>query len=343
MDSSPPPFLTEKESRLSWWYRLTTPEPEAITQAARDRTTHARLLAIMCLLLLAVITVLIPATLFIPNPHTLQLCLATAVLCGICLGLNRAGKTQIACVLMIISIELAIGLVIWTTRPFDTFNLPLFDIFIIAELLTVSLLPAASVFVILLVNVAFIAASLSWQVHTPQLEAILHTQYYNSLIRPVAVQLVVAVVSYVWVKLTAHATFRADQAEMIARLEHELLEQAQLVAQQKAALEQDIQALVAMHKQATNGEFQPTPYSLQSSILFPLRTAFSLLSARLRRAYQVENEHVALMRAISEVAQSVRAGHPVRPTHTDLDTLLLALQQQKSAKNLTFPRKDLSQ
>lgn len=333
-DSSSLPFVAAKKSRLEWWYRLAAPawSREPKTHAERLRSSRARLLATIGLLVLVVIGMLIPATLFIPNRYTLWLCLMLMLVCLLCLLLNRAGKVLAACSLLVVSVETAIGLVIWSTRPFDTFNLPLYDIFIVGELLAVSLLPASSVFGVLLLNALFIGLSLSFQPHTLPLMVLLRTQYYNSLARPLVVQVVVAVITYLWVRSNEHANLRADQAETIARLEHDLLAHTQDVAQQKERLEQDIQSLVAMHNQAIRGQLQPTLSQIQSPILFPLHTAFSLLYARLHRAYQVEHGHATLLQAIEEVGQAVRSARPIKPTHTALDTLLLTLQQKNAAK-----------
>lgn len=310
--------------------------PEA-SFAEREKTRQGHLLSTVVAFLMISLIILIPATIFIPNRLVLFAILIMLSLCSVALLINRSGWILLAGSTIVVSFEVALMLIIVTTKPFDVFNLPLFDFFIMTELLAVTLLPPRSVFVILFLNTVFQAVSLRFQPHTPLLTAVLQIQFYNALVRPVAIQFIVAVVSYLSVQSTRLAIKRADRAEAITMLEHTILQQKINVEQEKHLLEIGIKELVAIQMHAVQEKQVVTARFPEAKVLWPLVTAFNMLLARLKQSYHAEKELQALKQAIYQSAQYVdeakRRNSPpsLSRSGTSLDMLILALARQPSS------------
>ncbi len=114
-----------------------------------------------------------------------------------------------------------------TPGRLDIINQANFYIPIEIELLAVSLLPAWSVFLVTLYNALLIEALLFFKPHTPAFDRLLAVSGYQVNLQPILLQIIVAVVSYLWVQSATQAIQRADRAEEITKLTQTIAEQNQ--------------------------------------------------------------------------------------------------------------------
>ncbi|GHO72100.1 hypothetical protein KSC_109920 [Ktedonobacter sp. SOSP1-52] len=116
-------------------------------------------------------------------------------------------------------------MVVLTSIPFDPPTLQQYDLFVFGEVVAVSLLAPEWVWGIAAYNIGFIIWSLFFQEYKDAAFLYeLQSQFWAILVRPVAIQFVVAGVTYLWVKGATGAIRRADTAEMRTQLEVQLRE-----------------------------------------------------------------------------------------------------------------------
>jgi hypothetical protein len=325
-----------------WWHRMTMP-PEltgSSTFVQREASRRARLLSTITFFLILIDLILIPATLRIPNHYVVFLCLFVFGICVIASFLNRANKVLFASLLLVSMLELTLVAIVASTIPFDVTNLPLYDLLTIAILFAASLLPSPYIFVTALANMLFVSGELFLQrtaagLATPALQHYLQTsQFYAALARPVALQIIAGAVIFLWVRSTSQAIARADRAEMVAKLEHDL-------AEQKKQLEEGIKQILQTHAEVANGNFDARTPMTRDDSLWPLANALNTLLTRFQRSYKAEKEiqHLQMMTIPSLVnkIQAAEQSHQSLPifsrTSTSLDPLLLCL----SGKNVNTP------
>ncbi|MBA2396590.1 MAG: hypothetical protein H0V70_28025 [Ktedonobacteraceae bacterium] len=323
------------------WYRLTAiPEqPYQTSFVKREAERKSRLLSTAVFFLMLVVALLIPATLFIANRAVLWLCIIVLAICMISLILNRNGKTILAGVIITIMFEVAFFLTIVSTKPFDVANLPLYDMLVLPELLVASLLPGSSIFFAALLNSLFIWGDLVFQPRTLLLQQYLSSPlFYVAVVRPVVIQLLVAVVVYIWVRSTLRAIERADKAEMLAHLEHAL-------AEQKNQLETGIQDILQTHTAISNGNLDARVPLTQDHALWPLANALNTLLTRFQRSVKAEQnmQRVQVMlppivNALQEAEQQQRPLPAFQHTATPLDPLLSWLSGRFISRSSAPPR-----
>ncbi len=134
---------------------------------------------------------------------------------------NHFGRVMVVSVLLILVVDLGCGLMLLTSpMGLDVGDLPVFDVLLVSELIAVSLLPAMSVFPVALTNVLFILLDIALQPHTPAFNMMLTSDMgYGAVAQPVALQIVVALITYFWVRSALRAIARADYAEEVAQLQ----------------------------------------------------------------------------------------------------------------------------
>jgi large-conductance mechanosensitive channel len=344
---SPAEILGEEQdtqkhiSLVGKWYHLTAiPEkPYQTSFVKREAERKSRLLSTAVFFLMLVVGLIIPATLFIANHAVLWLCVIMLAICAVSLILNRNGKTILAGVVITVMFELAFFLTIVSTRPFDIANLPLYDMLVLPELLVASLLPGSSIFFAALLNSLFIWGDLVFQPRTPLLGQYLSSPlFYAALVRPVVIQLLVAVVVYIWVRSTLRAIERADKAEMLAHLEHAL-------AEQKNQLETGIQNILQTHTAISNGNLDARVPLTQDHALWPLANALNTLLTRFQRSIKAEQNmqkvQVILPPIVNALQEAELQQRPVpafQHTGTPLDPLLSWLSGRTISRHSASPR-----
>lgn len=319
---------TEPErSLVQWWYSLTA-LPEISTKASfvkRERVRKSRLLSTVTFYYLIVLLAFAPACMFLPNPLDVWLVIIAIILTITALACNRQGNVVLAGILVVASYEIALTVAMFTTTPFDETSLQIYDLFIIGELLAVSLLPARNVFLCAVMNATFILISLLFQKHNAILAKDLTTQLLPILVRPVSLQFIIAGVTYVWVYSTSKAIARADRAEMIATLEHEM-------AVQKQELENGIDQILQTHVAVANGNLNARAPLNQESILWQIARALNTLLVRYQRSSMAEKELLQVQQAVAFSVRVLQQAEqqqqlPVLPfTQTTIDPLIAAVQ-----------------
>jgi hypothetical protein len=317
----------KRKSWIQWWYNLTA-LPEAAADASfvqREAVRKSHLLSTIVFWLLFTFLIFIPACFVLPNHYVIFADLGMMPVCVIALLLNRAQRPEIAGLLLTVAFELALTMVIFTTQPLDEPSIQQYELYVFGELLCVSLLAPRSVFLMMAYNIAIITASLLWQPRTAILAHDLQTQLIPMLVRPAGVQLLVAFVSYLWVKGAIQAIARADRAETIARLEHEL-------AEQKQQLEEDIQQILQTHVAVANGNLEARAPFTQDNVLWQIARALNTLLVRLQRASRAEKQLQRVEQAVSVTVNMIQQAEQTNQTprifitRTEIDPLIMVLQ-----------------
>jgi hypothetical protein len=317
----------KQNSLIQRWYHLTavSDAPANASFPQREAARKSRLLSAVLFFFTLVIIVFLPCCLLLSNHYDFWIDAVLIVLSFIALGLNRKGKTFAAGVLVVAAFQAALTIIIFTTTPFDETSLQIYDLFIMTELLAVSLLPPRSVFIVAIANSAVILTSLLYEAHTPVLTADLRTQFIPVMIRPIALQFIIAGVTYVWVYSTLKAIVRADRAETVALLEHALVEQ-------KHDLEFGIGQILQTHVAIANGNLNARAPLTQNNVLWQIARALNTLLTRFQRAMMAERElqrvKQAVYYSVDMIQQAERQNQApcLSFTHTVLDPLIAALQ-----------------
>src|SRR5437660_2411411 len=320
---------------LGWWYHLAAiPEPPAEASfVRREIARRVRLFSTVAFFFLVVLIIFFPACIFLPNHLVIYM---DGLIIGITVFtilLNRLRRPFIAGIILVVASELVLTIVILTTLPFDETSIQLYDLYLIIDLLAVSLLRPQTIFALAFCNSLFIYFDLMYQQHTQVLANDLVTQFIPVLVRPIGLQIIIAGVAYLWVRSSTRAMTRADRAEMIAALEHTIAEERAYSEQARTQLEESIQQLVKAHIEAVNGQIvAKIPYPPEAKILWPLIGVINSLWVRLQHTHQMEHELRQLKQAITayaeilhQVAHAPQQPLPMYRTKTDLDPLILAI------------------
>ncbi|HEY0756819.1 MAG TPA: hypothetical protein VGD98_22900 [Ktedonobacteraceae bacterium] len=302
-----------KGSLLEWWYRLAAPqEPEHSTSYDRERVRAGRLSSIILLLMFCFGLTLLPTALnSMSVNHLFLIILLVAMTINLsAFVLNRQGLVMLVGIFMVITVEISF-ITITLTSPLGltTRSLTTFELIILTELMAVSLLPPKSVFLLMLCNNAFTWAAITFMHHTPDLILSPLSAYYSVLASPLILQIIVAIVTYLWVQGARQAIARAEQ---VAELEHAIAERDREVAEQKVQLEQGIQQILQTQIQAANGNFEVRAPLARDNVLWQVARNLNNLLSRLQRASQAENE---LQRVDMEVRRLVEAVRNARTWH----------------------------
>ncbi len=314
--------------RPNWWLRVASSgwQRPQMTVEQRELARRSRLLAWILLGLLAVNVVLLPIG--IGDPATLVALLVSAAGIILAVALNRLGQVTPAGLLLVALICAAvIGDLASFPNGLSVDALPAYDLLVIPVVVAASVLPRAAAFGVAALNCALIALDFFLQPHAPDLAAEI-AQYGGLtagalalLARPFGIQIIIAVVAYLWVRGTDDAIRRADRAEEIAALEHS-------IAEQKRQLDVGIQLLLETHVHAANGDFSTRAPLRQDNVLWQISYSLNNLLARMQRAVQAEHqltrtqEELRRLAAAIDDAQAGRQPLWPAPTGTAADLIL---------------------
>ena len=207
---------------FGWWFRLTVPpEPPASADfATRDRARRGRLGGSLLLGLLA-ITIL---TVFIGlgDPATLISALIGVGAVIVAIILNRSGFVNLAGLIMVALPALVIVLSILgaPNGELDLLYMPLFDLLAISIVIAASLLAPPAVLIVTLAAVGFTIADILLQPHVATMDALFQSSdgLLTLIARPVAFQIIVGSVGFLWARSTVQSIRRADRAEELAAI-----------------------------------------------------------------------------------------------------------------------------
>jgi hypothetical protein len=306
---------------LNWWYRLTAP-PEVAPDASlaqRERVRRGQLSSTILLVMLLFTLTSLGAALLEGNRSLLFIMLPSLAVSIIVLILNRLGKGLTAGIILVAGFEVGyIVSLLRTPGGLGASVLPRFDLLVEAVLLAVSFLPARIIPWIALGNCLFIWADLTFMPHTPDLGNLLRISSFTVIEDPIALQIIVASVTYLWVRSTNQAIARADRAEVIATLQ-------QTIAEQKKQLDVGIQHILHTHVQIANGNFQARAPLAQDNALWQIAVSLNNLLSRLQRfgeteqelrqtRYELQRTREALQQSRQEIARLTEFVQPTRDT-----------------------------
>ena len=147
------------------------------------------------------------------------------------ISLNRAGHITIAGIILVVSMNAAIFAYMWSSPLGLTMGqLPNYDALAVSVVIAASVLPRRSAFIVAAINAGTIVADYLIRPHNANvaLDAALYpsatVQTVSLLVRPIALQFIMALVAFLWVRGSDLAVRRADRAEEIAMLEFRELE-----------------------------------------------------------------------------------------------------------------------
>ncbi len=313
---------------FKWWYRLTMPvKLPANARFLKHAGYHkTRLFSSIAFFLLIAFVFALPIGLFSPSPYMLYIDSAEIAITCVSLLLNRMGQTLAAGLVQVVSFEVILTSVILITTPLNSASMQIFDLFIVGELLAVSLLPVRYGLLVALYNSLFIWLNISLQPYTPDMILVLHSQFISIVARTIGLQFMVAGISAIWAYNTTKAISNGGQAEMVAaQLEHALTEQ-------RKELESDIQQILQTYVSVANGNLNARVPLTQDHVLWQTARALNSLLVRLQRASLAEKELHRVQHAVTSTVNIIQKSVQQRQkvhipfTQTAIDPLIAAIQ-----------------
>ncbi|GCE04646.1 hypothetical protein KDAU_19750 [Dictyobacter aurantiacus] len=261
--------------------------------------------------------------------------IAIVVLVGATIWLLRRGDVTMATLLMLLIIDGGNAVTALSVKGgLGLINLPLFDMMIASELIAVSLLNPASVFLVCLFNCSFMILDIVFGARAADLNHYLAMSGWGVVIsRPVLLQIAVALGTYQWVQSANKALKRATKAERLAAMEHEIAEYERNNAMQKRQLEQSIKYLVDTQRQVANGDFTARVPITQDNVLWPVAISFNNLLTRFQRYQREANELERIRENMPLIIQAIREAKMtgrvprVGRTGTVVDAILIELNK----------------
>ena len=273
-----------------------SPELIASERLRRKQIVNGVLLVIIIFQL-----VQFPGALLMQTTMALATVLLGLALCGVAVVLNQLGRLTVVGILLILVVDLGCGLMLLTSSMgtgmgmgmgLGVGDLPVLDVLIISELIAVSLLPPASVFVVAFSNILFILTVFAFFPRSMELNMLLTSQMaYNAVTQPIILQVVVAVVAYLWVRSARLALARADRAEEIAQLQSREAELLRREAERSHQLEQESEHLLQVLVRAANGDIAVRAVLPHDKVLWKVGNAVNMLLSRLRRVNLAESQN----------------------------------------------------
>lgn len=316
------------DRRVNWWLRLTSSgwDKPQVTIEEREHARRSRLASWIILGCLVADAVLGP--LGGSDTGSLIAIVAVGIALVVACMLNRRGLVTIAAGLIVIIISVAV-IEALTSEPGGLLvdALPAYDLLVVSVVVAASILPRAAAFWVAAINVALIC--LDFFLQTPSQGLLDDLKTYPSptlgilslLGRPIALQIVVATVAYLWVRGTTDAIARADRAEELAELERRQLEQ-------RRQLELGVQQLLETHVRLANGDYSARANLTQDNQLWQVGASLNNLIVRLQRAGQAEylyrrteEESRRLVQAIDQARAGRRPIWPA-PSGTPIDLII---------------------
>lgn len=319
---------------LGWWYRLAAPADPPANATAQQRTLarRGRLASLLLLVIIVLGLVALPAGIYTlhTNPVLLPTLVAGILGCSVGIIINRRGLVIVVAIFLVLLLNggftsVSLG------APIDGPGVAVFDLFVFSELVAVALMSPINVFFVAIFNSIIISLTLLLAPHTPGLaHALASPGSYDLFTSPIALQIGVAVVTYLFARGEERAIQRADRAEEIAALEARELERTKQI-------EQGVEHLRQTHMRVANGDYSARAALGQNNILWQVAVSLNNLLSRLQRSAQAEYELQRVTQEIGRLTsaiQDARAGRqPLwpAPSKTSLDPLIAELAPARAA------------
>lgn len=329
-----------------WWYRHTSP-PDASAGASfaqRDRVRRSRLASALMLFLLLVLCFAAPIGLIGANRAILAVTTTVFVAIVVSIPFNRRGMVEI--VGLVMTVGMTAGMytsILATPGGMSPADKDILYLLFFSDLMVAALLPVHTVFLFAALNIAFSIYALLFAPHAPALTALLaHGGATIILSRLVQIHLIVAGVMWILVNNLKAASQRADRAEEIARLQHDLAQITRAQAQEKEDLERQMASIAQVHVQVAKGDLTARVPLMSGQTLWTLAVPLNTLLGRYQQARQAEERMQHLAQCIEqaqhqwqqEIAQAMEHQRPLR---LPPDPLLAPLIQELNGKTLVQP------
>ncbi len=307
-----PSYLLSNTSRtprwFAWWYRLSClPEPSpSAPLAQREIYRRARLVSLFIFLMQLFVITSLPAGFSGTNPLLAIVLLFAFVANVIAMVCNRNGLVTIAGLLVVFNVEISIGTnIITTPHGLSLSVMPLFDILVIPLVLAASLLPTGFVFLFAALNSIFAVAGTLLLPHSPDLATALKTSAFGLVSLPIFIQIILAIIAFFWVRGANQAIARADRAEQIALLEHEVSQSRQELAEQNERLEVAVRAIARALMQANQNDRYPR-IPTEGNVLWEIAGPVNNMIARFHRLRTTEAEHQQYLKELTMLLSALR-------------------------------------
>jgi hypothetical protein len=319
------------------WYRVAAPVDPAPSApfAMREWARRGRLLSVVLLGFLLILAGGFYQYLVVDDDHP-----AMVVVLGVALGvavlvavLNRLGQVPLAGVLMVALAEVPLAGPFAATKDgqLDILHLGAFYLTVGSLLVAASVLAPWSVFPVALLNSVASLLILHTLPRTPALAALLDSNDgQQAFLGPIVMQVIVAIVAYLWAQNTLAALRRADRAEEIAALERR-------EAERQRELEEGVRQLLAVHVHLANGDFAARSPEVRNPMLWQVGKSLNVLIGRLARYAQADavlRREQEEARRLAEALYAAQAGRPVAwpaPTGLPLDVVTEAARASLGA------------
>lgn len=274
---------------------------------AREQVRRRQIVSTILLVIVLFQLVDLPGAVLTHSPSSIGIVILGLALCGLAMLFNQLGKLTVVSILLIVVVDLGCGLMLLTMpMGLDVGDLPVFDVLLISELIAVSLLPAICVFPVAFVNIVFIITAITLLPHTAALGMMLTSDMaYNTISGPISLQIVVAIISYIWVRSALRAIARADRAEEIAELQTRESQLLAREAERTRQLDTGSEHLLHVLVRAANGDRAIRAALSQDNLLWRISNTLNVLLTRLHRASQAEEENRQLRMEKAHLTQTL--------------------------------------
>ena len=281
--------------QVNWWLRLTSAgwdQPQE-TIEQRERLRRSRLTGWIILGLLGTLVAFLPAGIHDP-PSVAAMGIAVVGL-ALAAALNRHGYVSAAGVVLVgLMCGAVIGIIIAAPGGKITLvYLPAYDILALPVVIGASILPRGASFIIAAADIALIYGDLLLQPKAADLQAQINIYGLVGIGgRAVAIQIILAVVAYLWVRGTDEAVRRADRAEELRASEQRFAEaEAAWAREVSFFVQRMIEALSALANGREGLVILPADHPLHEQATFI--NAQLKQFHRLKQASKTHDEQVA--------------------------------------------------
>lgn len=275
-------------------------------QRARNEIRRQQVVTFILFVIFLYQIISLPGAIMMKSSLNIAAVILGILLCGIAMMFNRWGQVTIVSILLICVVDLGCGLMLLDSpMGLDVSSLPVFDLLVVSELIAASLLPTISIFPVAGSNILFIVGMIVFMPPSPEFTMMMHSNMaYDMLMQPISLQIVVAAITYMWVRSALRAATRADRAEEIAELQQVKAKLQQSEIEQKRLLDVGIQELLRVLVQSSNGKVLRINLS-QDHVLWKVGNSLNLLLTRLHRAQQIEQENQQLRFQLLQLRERV--------------------------------------
>jgi hypothetical protein len=315
---------------LEWWYSVSAPSPVSITAPLeqRERIRRGRLMSIGLIVLYFSLVQGFVSGITTHNAHLLVVLGVATTIDIIATILNRRGYIEIAVILVSVVTEAGFiaGTFSFQNGLIGPTTLQSFDTLVRIEIIAGFVLPASSVFVLATLNSIIEGFFLFYLPHDPSFNSYYPNHVFLLIIPVVVLNFMVAVLVYVFARSSSDAIRRANRAEEISKLQHDLSVKNFKEAQAKRQLEHSIQQILYTHVRFANGDLNARVPLTAENVLWPIAGALNNLLVRFQALKRSEQRDQYFRRAAN---LELQANFELQKMKQHLEQLVTEIRQAK--------------